>query len=95
MGKSVSTIALLAIVVEVVTDILKGMIPTEILNPTYSRVIALLVGITITVLSKIGMVNEIGLNISPMLDYILTGLLISRGSNAVHDISSVLRRNLN
>ncbi len=94
MSKSISTIALLAIVVEVVTDILKGLIPAEILKPTYSKAIALLVGITITVLSRVGMVVEMGLNISPVLDYIVTGLIVSKGSNAVHDFSSMLRDGL-
>ncbi len=48
---------------------------------------SLIVGIIVAILSKIDIFEIQGINLSiPFVGYILTGILVSRGSNFVHDL---------
>ncbi len=91
MGETLASLALLAVLVEVVTNIIKSISPL-VLKPHHSKLIALLVGITIGLVTKATMISSLGFNIIPLIDYILTGIIISKGSNAFHDFSSLLRQ---
>ncbi|AZO95059.1 hypothetical protein GM661_08480 [Iocasia frigidifontis] len=92
VAESLTTIALLAVIVEVVTNAIKGAMPFikggE--NKNGSRIAAAVVGIILCISTHIGILQKFDIGISqPIIDYIITGIIISRGSNAVHDIISV------
>lgn len=80
-----ATIVLLAIVVEQVTNIIKSVIPA--VHDEWSQVAAILVGIVLCASARVGMLAELNVPIAyPVVDYVITGLLISRGSNLIHDL---------
>jgi len=80
-----ATIALLAVVVEQVTGIIKNAVPG--VRDEWSQIIAIFVGITLSVGARVGVLVELNVPIAyPLVDYIITGLLISRGSNLVHEM---------
>lgn len=82
--EGLTTIVILSIMVEVVTEVIKSIVPG--IRGEWSRLAAALVGVLICVLSKIGILQVIGVTMGfPPVDYAITGLLVSRGSNAVHD----------
>ncbi|KAF0197470.1 MAG: hypothetical protein FD169_452 [Bacillota bacterium] len=80
-----ATILLLAIVVEQVTNIIKSALPA--IRDEWSRVSAIFVGIILCFATRIGILADLNVPVVyPAVDYIITGLLISRGSNFVHDM---------
>ena len=80
-----ATIVLLAIVVEQVTNIIKGAVP--VIRDEWSRLTAIIVGIILCFATQVGVLAELNVPIVfPAVDYIVTGLLISRGSNFLHDL---------
>lgn len=91
VAESLTTIILLAVIVEVVTNAIKGAMPfIKGENKNGSRIAAAVVGIILCISTHIGILQKFDIGISePMIDYIITGIIISRGSNAVHDIISV------
>lgn len=96
VADSLTTILLLAIIVEVVTNGIKTALPFvkggEKKNG--SRITAAVVGITLCITTKVGILDNLNIEISlEILDYIITGIIISRGANAVHSITSVFNKN--
>ena len=88
MVESLTIIMVLAVIVEVVTNGVKAAFP--ILKGNKSRFIAAIVGVIICTSTKIGILSKMNIEVNYMIiDYIITGIVISRGSNAVHDIISV------
>ncbi|MFW5998522.1 MAG: hypothetical protein ACOCP5_02080 [Halanaerobiaceae bacterium] len=88
MVESFTIILVFAVIVEVVTNGVKAAFPT--LKGNRSRIIAAIIGVTICITTKIGILSKLDVEIKYyIIDYILTGIVISRGSNAVHDIISV------
>lgn len=54
---------------------------------SYDRIGALCIGLIIAFGARLELNNLIGITIFvPMLDIVLTGILISRGSNFIHDL---------
>jgi len=92
MGESFSVLLVLAIVVEIVTNGIKNMFPW--VKPQFSQFTAALVGITLSAATQTGILSQMNMPLStPFIDYVITGLLISKGSNALHDFTTILRRN--
>ncbi|MFW6006480.1 MAG: hypothetical protein ACOCQ5_00725 [Halanaerobiales bacterium] len=88
MVESFTIILVLAVIVEVVTNGVKAAFP--FLKGNRSRIIAAVIGIFICISTRIGILQRLEINMQyQIIDYILTGIVISRGSNAVHDIISV------
>lgn len=80
-----ATLLLLAVVVEQVVTILKGAFPN--IRNSYSQLAAMGIGIALCISSQMGVLGELKVPVAyPLVDYIITGLLISRGSNLVHDL---------
>ncbi len=80
----------LSIFVEAVTEAFKSLSPR--VHGLGSRLLAFFIGIVVCVASRVGIVGLLGLSIRyPMIDYVLTGIIISRGSNIVHDMVTKLR----
>ena len=91
LTESLTSIILMSVIVEVVTNALKGLLPfIKGEKGNGSRITAAIVGITICVSTKIGILDNFGIIVShDLIDFIITGVIISRGSNALHDIISI------
>jgi len=91
IAESLTTIVLLAVIVEVVTNGIKAVFPLiKGENRNGSRLMAAIVGIILCITTSIGILHKLNINVRyDLIDYIITGIIISRGSNAVHDIISV------
>ncbi|MDP3486998.1 MAG: hypothetical protein Q8S19_03580 [Bacillota bacterium] len=80
-----ATVILLAIVVEQITNIIKGAVPG--IREEWSKVAAIVVGTILCFSTRMGILAELNVPVAyPAVDYIVTGLLISRGSNVLHDM---------
>jgi hypothetical protein len=78
----------LAILVEAVTEIAKAAVP--VIGGTYSWIISVICGVALTVSTGIGLLQTVGVAIAyPIVDYIVTGIIISRGANYLHDLSQL------
>lgn len=96
LADSFTTIIMMAIIVEVVTNGIKSALPfvKGVNNKNGSKITAAIVGITLCITTHLGILNNLRIDISvKLLDYIITGIIISRGANAVHDITSAFNRN--
>jgi hypothetical protein len=88
---SIAIIMVLTVIVEVLTNGVKSIFP--VLKGNSSRFIAAAIGILICVYTNIGIFSRMEISIEyKLIDYIITGIIISRGSNAVHDIISVFNK---
>ncbi|WP_040683799.1 hypothetical protein [Thermobrachium celere] len=89
-------IFLLALITEAIWETLKLFKQKDKIN--YDRIGATLVGILICIAAKVDMFSILGEPLSiKYLGPILTGILISRGSNFIHDllgsVSSMYQKN--
>ncbi|KXS40494.1 MULTISPECIES: hypothetical protein [unclassified Candidatus Frackibacter] len=90
--ESLSTVLLLAILVEMVTNTFKSIFS---IKGSRSKMIAVMIGITVCISTQIGILHKLDVDIYyDVIDYIITGIIISRGSHAIHDISSGLKNHL-
>ena len=88
LTESLTTIMILAVVVEVVTNGIKKALP--IFKGDNSRIVAAGIGIMICIFTETGLLTNLNISINYLiLDYIITGIVISRGSSALHDIISI------
>ncbi|NLN06453.1 MAG: hypothetical protein GX167_02405 [Firmicutes bacterium] len=88
--EALTTIIVLAIVVEFATEIIKSLFPP--VRGHYSKLIAILLGMILCVTTTSGLLSLFDIvPFYPLLDYLLTGLIISRGSNIIHDLVSRLK----
>ncbi len=86
--ESLSTVLILSVIVEVATNGVKAILPA--LKGENSRMVATVIGILLTITTGIGILENLNITINyQIIDYLLTGIVISRGSNAVHDIISI------
>jgi len=80
-----TTIMVLAIIVEFSTEIIKSVLPS--MRGNYSRLIAIFIGIILCLSTRSGLLSVFRIYpLYPQIDYLLTGLIISRGSNIIHDL---------
>lgn len=90
MGNAFATIAVLAILVEVCVDIIKSAIP--VIQGWKSQISSIVVGVLLATATATGLLHSLGIHLSvPWIDFFLTGLVISRGSNFLHDLLSKLK----
>lgn len=73
-----------AILVEAIINMTLGEVPT----PKWVKISASIVlGIAVCVVWKVGIIGLLGIEGGiPVFDYVVTGIVISRGSNIVNDI---------
>ncbi|MBS4030008.1 MAG: hypothetical protein KGZ63_01075 [Clostridiales bacterium] len=87
--EALSTIFVLAIIVEFSTEILKSIVPS--IRGPHSRGAAVLIGMILCVSTRSGLLASFNIYpLYPQIDYLLTGMIISRGSNIIHDLVSKL-----
>lgn len=82
---SIVTIITIALLVEAIWETLKMIWKEGKIN--INTVGALAVGILVSILAKIDIFAMQGINLSlPVIGWILTGVLMSRGANFIHDL---------
>ena len=88
-AEALTTIVVLALVVEFSTEVIKSVFPKT--RKSLSKGIAILIGMILCVSTQTGLLYTFGLTtFFPIMDYLITGLIISRGSNIIHDFFSRL-----
>lgn len=86
---ALTTFMALAIIVEFSTEIFKSLLPS--VRGQLSRLAAILIGMILCLSTRSGILASFNIHpLYPQIDYLLTGLIISRGSNIIHDLVSKL-----
>ena len=86
---SIVTIITIALLVEAVWETLKMVWQEGKIN--VNTIGALIVGIAVSILAKIDIFAMQGITLSiPLIGWILTGILMSRGANFIHDLFNKL-----
>lgn len=89
--ESLSTVILLSVIVEVATNGVKALFP--ILKGNRSRIVAAVIGVLLCLSTRIGILSNLEIDIYyHTIDYVITGIVISRGSNAIHDLISLFEK---
>lgn len=85
LAQSLETLAVLAVMTEFLTEMIKDNIPFAHKIP--GKWIAAALGIMICFLTDNGLLAIVGgYSRFPYLDYLITGLMISRGSGVIHEL---------
>lgn len=86
---SIVTIITIALLVEAIWETLKMVWQEGKIN--VNTIGALVVGIGVSILAKIDIFAMQGISLSiPLIGWILTGILMSRGANFIHDLFNKL-----
>lgn len=86
---SIVTIITIALLVEAIWETLKMVWQEGKIN--VNTIGALIVGIGVSILAKIDIFAMQGISLSiPLIGWILTGILMSRGANFIHDLFNKL-----
>lgn len=86
---SIVTIITIALLVEAIWETLKMVWQEGKIN--VNTIGALIVGIVVSILAKIDIFAMQGITLSiPLIGWILTGILMSRGANFIHDLFNKL-----
>ena len=86
---SIVTIITVALLVEAIWETLKMVWQEGKIN--VNTIGALIVGIAVSILAKIDIFAMQGITLSiPLIGWILTGILMSRGANFIHDLFNKL-----
>lgn len=95
--KEILSMIILALIIEKCIGIFKDFKKKKF-SPTFIRTMSLILSIILTIITKMGIlhifkiiletVNSFGMYV----DYIVTGVIISRVSNVVHDLLSLLEK---
>ncbi|NLB90112.1 MAG: hypothetical protein GX786_02680 [Clostridiales bacterium] len=91
--KGITLIFIVTVLIEGLIQVFKAFIPENTEVPTYVwPAVSLGLGVLFCILGGIDIVREAGLSLSvPLVGSIITGILISRGSNFLHDLWQKLK----
>lgn len=95
--KEVITVLILAVIVEKCLGLFKDFAPRK-LSPRLKRFASLFLAIALTVVTRVGLLAAFGLLPADanaghqVIDFLLTGMIIARGSNVVHDLFAVVEK---
>lgn len=90
MINNIVMIILLSVIVEYIVNLIKPLIPET--NYPVPLIISLIVGVGLGLLVRVDILTSIGFEpVNLTVSYILTGLIASGGSTAVHELISKLR----
>lgn len=82
-------ILLIAVLVEVTTNCVKRVAPN--LEKQHVTLVAGTLGILMAVITNTGLLTAMDIPVrSIAVDFVITGIIVSRGSNIVHDIAKKL-----
>lgn len=89
MNQLLGKVMAVAFVVEVLTNTIKTALPN--LKRSYIPFIAGVLGVALAWSTGIGILSSLEIPIRyGFLDYLVTGVVISRGANIVHDLAKTL-----
>lgn len=89
MGSVFEKVFAIALMVEILTNFIKTVLPR--LEKEYIPIIAGAVGIIVAVTTQTGMLATLDIPVSfDIIDFVITGVIVSRGANIVHDIAKKL-----
>lgn len=89
MNQLLGKVMAIAFVVEVLTNTIKTALPG--LNRQYMPFIAGCLGVTLAWGTGIGVLGTLEISVRHLVvDYLVTGIVISRGANIVHDLAKTL-----
>ena len=90
MIENLILIILLSVIVEYLVNVIKPLIPEA--DYPIPLVISLVIGIALAVVVKADILTAVGFNPEYLIiSYIVTGLIVSGGSTAVHELVAKLR----
>jgi hypothetical protein len=85
-------IIILATLVQFITDIVKGWLPATVLKIVTPLIISAIIGIGIALLLSIDLFTQAGYVVAyPIVSQIITGVILSAGSTAIHELIAKLR----
>ncbi|NLY55132.1 MAG: hypothetical protein GX058_01330 [Firmicutes bacterium] len=80
----------LALFTEVLTNMAKNIFPD--ITGIWSNLVAAIFGMAICLGTQTGFFSLAGMSLNPpLVDYLLTGLIVARGSNFVHNLVDTLK----
>ena len=89
MANAFAVLTVLALLVEVCVDIIKAAVP--VIRGWKSQLTSVVVGVLLATATATGLLGLLEVNLTiRWIDHFLTGLIISRGSNFIHDLLSKL-----
>ncbi|HHY09481.1 MAG TPA: hypothetical protein GX528_02825 [Firmicutes bacterium] len=89
MNQVLGKVIAIAFLVEILTNSVKNALPK--LDRTYLPLIAGIFGVALSWTTGIGILASLQIPIrNILLDYLITGVIISRGANIVHDLAKTL-----
>lgn len=89
MQQLLGKVLAIAFVVEVLTNSIKTLLPN--LNTRYLPFLAGILGVALASFTGIGVLTTLEIPVRHLfLDYLVTGVVVSRGANIVHDLAKTL-----
>ncbi|WP_353892606.1 hypothetical protein PRVXH_001962 [Proteinivorax hydrogeniformans] len=89
---TLTTLVILSILIEFTIEIIKNSFPT--IKDYKTQILSIILGIAVSITTTTGLLSALDIETTvPLIDYFLTGLIISRGSNVVHDLIKKLKTN--
>lgn len=89
---TLTTVLVLSLLVEITTEIIKSSFP--FIKDFRTQFVSMILGVIISFATSTGVFSALDIKISiPALDFFITGLIISRGSNIVHDLIKKINAN--
>lgn len=93
--ENIFNLVVIALLVEVTTQVIKEILDNFKLLDTYKNAIvqgiSLIIGILITYFTEISIFFVLGIQINFYVGWIITGILVSKGSNFIFDIFKKLK----
>lgn len=87
------------IILAIVVEALVNLFFQDALTSKWKKYVAYAIGILFTVVWKVGVLDSLSVNVpnvvASYIDYVMTGIFVSRGSNFIHDIFSAVRATSN
>lgn len=89
MDQLLGRVMAIAFVVEVLTNAIKTLLPD--LNRRHLPLVSGILGVSLAWISGVGLLSTLDIPVRHVvLDYLVTGIVTSRGANIVHDLAKTL-----
>lgn len=80
-----------AVLTQFIVEAIKPLFKENKQLPTLPAIISLLAGLLISIGGGLDLPASLGISLHPIAAHIVTGILIARGSNFVHDLLSLIQ----